>query len=317
MGKRVSIIVAIYNVEEFLEKCIESILKQTYKHIEIICMDDGSTDNSGGICEKYRELDSRIIVIHQQNAGVAEARNSGVAICTGEYIIFVDGDDWLEPDMIQKLVFLIESSPGIGVAACNYFWNDNIIIKNKKNVPQCPLPMKKFLYYIYNRDTYKGVSSYVWNRLFKAEYFKENRITFDKKLYMTDDVLAVAECYLQDELAIYTNEPLYHYRQREGSFMHNKDLRIDTMSSCLAYEQIIDLFMKNHVSATIINYVKRFYVYHSLVLLKIAIEKKDKNKIEILKGNIKKYFIVYAFMNLKYPKRIIEAWKLLMINIKL
>ena len=99
----ISLIVPIYNVELYLSQCVESILIQTYTNLEVILVDDGSTDNCGKICDDYRNIDSRIIVIHKQNGGLSDARNTGIEIATGNYLCFIDSDDWIEPDMIEFL----------------------------------------------------------------------------------------------------------------------------------------------------------------------------------------------------------------------
>ena len=101
---RISIVVPVYNVEEYLEECIESIIKQSYPNIQIILVDDGSTDSSGLICDKYAQNDSRIEVIHQNNAGVVEARKAGLKRTIGEYVGFVDGDDYIDENMYERLL---------------------------------------------------------------------------------------------------------------------------------------------------------------------------------------------------------------------
>lgn len=105
--KKISVIVLVYNIEKYVGKCIDSIRKQTYKKLEIILVDDGSTDNSGSICDAYADKDNRIRVIHQQNRGLSGARNRGLEASTGEYIGFVDGDDWIEEDMYDFLYHMM------------------------------------------------------------------------------------------------------------------------------------------------------------------------------------------------------------------
>ena len=108
MEKLVSVIVAVYNIEEYLPRCVDSILAQTYRNLEIILVDDGSKDQSGSICDSYAEKDRRIKVIHKKNGGLSDARNAGMDAATGEYIGFVDGDDWIEPDMYRAMYFACE-----------------------------------------------------------------------------------------------------------------------------------------------------------------------------------------------------------------
>lgn len=115
----VTVIVAVYNIEKYIERCVDSLLKQTYQNLEIILVDDGSTDGSGNICDAYKEKDSRILVIHKKNGGLSDARNAGMEVATGEYIGYVDGDDWLEPRMYEKMVdacLLNEAQ----IAVCRY-----------------------------------------------------------------------------------------------------------------------------------------------------------------------------------------------------
>ena len=107
----VSIIVPIYNVEPFLEKCVNSLLNQTYTNIEVILVDDGSPDECPDICDKYREEDHRVKVIHKKNGGLSSARNSGLKVCRGDYIMFVDSDDWIEVDLIEKMVKVMRNNP--------------------------------------------------------------------------------------------------------------------------------------------------------------------------------------------------------------
>ena len=103
MEKLVSIIVPVYNVDKYLERCVNSIIQQSYRNLEIILVDDGSTDNSGTICDTYKEKDDRIIVIHKENGGLSDARNAGIKIFTGEYVTFIDSDDYVSLDMICLL----------------------------------------------------------------------------------------------------------------------------------------------------------------------------------------------------------------------
>ena len=110
MKELISIIVPIYNVEKYIHKCIESIINQTYKNLEIILVDDGSPDNCGNICEEYAKNDSRIKVIHKENNGLSSARNAGLEICKGDYIGFVDSDDYIELNMYEVLINALKNT---------------------------------------------------------------------------------------------------------------------------------------------------------------------------------------------------------------
>lgn len=121
----ISVIVPVYNVEKYLRKCVETIINQTYKNIEIILVDDGSTDNSGVICDQMKEIDSRIIVAHKQNGGLSDARNFGMTIAKGEYYSFVDSDDYIAPDMIEYLYSLCIKFNTL-MSVCSYY----LVLKN-------------------------------------------------------------------------------------------------------------------------------------------------------------------------------------------
>lgn len=109
-SKKISVIVPVYNVGEYLRQCVDSILSQTYSNLEIIAVNDGSTDGSGAILDEYREKDIRLIAIHQENQGVSAARNKGLDVATGDYIAFVDADDYIHPEMYEKLVKALEDN---------------------------------------------------------------------------------------------------------------------------------------------------------------------------------------------------------------
>ena len=110
MSRKISVIVPVYKVEPYLRKCVDSILNQTYANLEIILVDDGSPDNCGAICDEYARIDFRVNVIHKENGGQSDARNVGMRAMTGEYLMFVDSDDWLEPDTIQRLSSLLHGN---------------------------------------------------------------------------------------------------------------------------------------------------------------------------------------------------------------
>lgn len=223
----VSIIVPVYNVEEYLRQCLDSVLRQTYTALEIILIDDGSTDSSGHICDDYKQKDSRVCVIHQKNGGLANARNSGLDVCCGEYVTFVDSDDWLEPDFIEVLVRNIE---GADLAICGYYQ----VTSTARN-PVClsdsfSVDIKTFVH-MHVEDEVKGcnhrgidayIGAYVWNKLFRriqlsAIRFPEGRIFEDQIMFSQ---------YLQDiRIVKIVSHCGYYYRIRSTSIMHSN--RID------------------------------------------------------------------------------------------
>ena len=179
MEDLISVIVPIYKVEKYLEKCILNIVNQTYSNLEIILVDDGSPDNSGKICDEYARKDSRIKVVHKLNGGLSDARNAGIEIATGKYIAFVDSDDYIEEKMISKLYDLLKANDA-DVSACNIckFYEDKEIEldENEEIVKSYP-PEQAILLTILD-DSF---GNYAWNKLYRSELFSDVRFPFKRR----------------------------------------------------------------------------------------------------------------------------------------
>lgn len=310
---KISVIIPIYNVEAYLEKCLSSVTGQTYTGLEIICVDDGSSDGSGDILDRFAARDNRIVAIHQPNRGVSAARNIALDRCTGDFIGFVDGDDWLEPDMYETLLDNITAGD-IDISACGYFEDREDIstpVANLLPAPEEPMGVRDFLKYVYIRDKYRGVAGYLVTRLFRSTILYKEKIRFDPELHVGEDPIFLAQCHLSGRRHVYTHRPFYHYVQRKGSAMHDARRRLDGLGSCVAYQKVIDLYEENGIEPFVVDYVKRFYVYHAGVLLKMALEYTDTDKIKTLKENIQKYFEIYRRTNTEYPERVEEVQRLL------
>jgi glycosyltransferase involved in cell wall biosynthesis len=209
-GPLINIIVPVYNVEKYLARCINSLIGQTYKNIGIILINDGSTDGSTEICDKYALLDHRIKVIHKKNEGVSTARNVGIDESSGEYVGFVDSDDWVEPDMYEKLYnLIIEFNSDISI--CDYYLerescnSAKSVVEYNVRIYEGDWP-EAFLY------QKMGVSS-VWNKLFKKDVIKKEF----QSLAMSEDALFLLQNFLNAKKIASTNQKLYHYLQRNGS----------------------------------------------------------------------------------------------------
>lgn len=219
-----SIIVPVYNVEAELPLCIDSIIAQTRSDFEAILVDDGSSDQSGKIIDEYAQKDSRIVVIHQENKGVSEARNAGLQIAKGKYIGFIDPDDWVEPSMYAYLLSSIQEAD---LAACNI----NVVSRNGISHSRYDLPNKlnnkkevhdKLLSRFFT-GKYFGLIS-VFNKVYRHSMLKENNIWFDSKLSRNEDgefnyrVLQCASSF------VFIDKPLYYYNAiREGSLYKRID----------------------------------------------------------------------------------------------
>lgn len=179
MDRLVSVIVAVYNIEEYLPRCVDSILAQTYEKLEIILVDDGSTDKSGRICDEYAEKDSRIQVIHKKNGGLSDARNAGMDIATGEYIGFVDGDDWIDRDMYRAMYEACEKE-NAQIAACRYkqITKSGVIDASTGNSVSLS-KIEALEIYICGDERYLIYNS-VWSKLFSAELIQGMRFPVEK-----------------------------------------------------------------------------------------------------------------------------------------
>lgn len=196
-----SVIIPIYKVEQFLGHCIESITNQTYKNLEIILVDDGSPDNCGKICDEYAQRDSRIVVIHQKNQGVSEARNSGIKIAKGHFSGYVDGDDWIEPEMFETMILTaIENS--LDIIECG------VVNRNKKNKPNETELLIEDYVQAYKRIIKKGEFA-AWRRIYKTELIKDYRWVPNKN---SMDVNFTVDNVRKATRVGYLPIPFYNYR---------------------------------------------------------------------------------------------------------
>ena len=215
MNFLISIIVPIYNVDKYLEECIESLKNQTYKNLEIILINDGSTDESVKICEKYKEKDNRIVFINKNNGGAASAKNEGLKMATGDYITFVDSDDFIEPDMIEYMVNTIKKYNS-DIVQCSF----TNLYKNTEKFKQDTIVEQK----ISSKDFLelfltKWDSSLFWNKLFKREvienvFFKEGRCI--------DDEFFTYKCVINSKSIVTSNKIVYNYRMRKSGVMKSE-----------------------------------------------------------------------------------------------
>ncbi len=213
MNPKVSVIVPIYNTEKYLSNCLNSITSQTHQNLEIILVDDGSTDKSSQIADDYAKKDKRIKVIHQKNAGQSAARNTGIKKATGEYISFVDSDDQIEPEFVSSLLKLYDGKTSIAVCGHQY---RRLKENTSKNLYQSELKSrgknetkKAYIVKLLVKD---GRMYSCNNKLFKAEYIKDNDILFDTSINFAEDTKFVLEYlnHAKGEIA-YDMTPLYVY----------------------------------------------------------------------------------------------------------
>lgn len=210
---KLSVIVPVYNVAAYLPACIDSILSQTLRDLELILIDDGSPDNCGAICDAYAAQDSRVRVLHQTNSGVSSARNAGLRITTGSFIGFVDPDDWISPEMFEKLCCAQEEADA-EIAICGFVFcgEDGQTIK-KQPVPAGVVPRENLLLSIYGMPNRFHGS--MCNKIFSKRLFETSQ--FDESVAVGEDWLLLYDCYCRCTRAAAIPECCYYVRRREGS----------------------------------------------------------------------------------------------------
>lgn len=215
----VSIIIPVYNVKKYLNECVESVVRQSYSKIEIIIVDDGSSDGSSSICDNWEKRDSRIKVIHKQNGGVSSARNKGLDISSGQWIAFIDSDDWIAPNYIEKLV-MVASATRADVVGCEYLLTyKSGVISDDQIREEETYNSKDYYAKFYS---YHGIYTVVHSKIFRRKTI--GNIRFKEMLHgekvVNEDVYFTRDMLDNVGRIVLIPDELYMYRQREGSIMH-------------------------------------------------------------------------------------------------
>lgn len=252
----VSIIIPVYNVEQYIEECIDSILQQTFEKFEVILVNDGSTDSSGIICDEYSKNDKRIRVIHQKNGGVSSARNTGLDYAIGKYITFIDSDDYVNENYIEKLYKNIKEN-NADIAVCN---NKRFITGHQVNDYKIDnnisiLDTEECLENLYGQYWERYVV--VWGKLYKKDIFKDIRFPVGK---INEDLFIIYKLYLKARKIIYDNSQLYFYRNTEESIT-NKKFTYKNFDNLEAFEEHISFYKKNKYYNLEKKAIRR-YCYH-------------------------------------------------------
>lgn len=215
---KISVIVPVYNVEKYLTRCLDSLCAQTFTDLEIICINDGSPDNSDKILAQYAAHDKRIVVINKKNAGVSAARNDGIKYAHGEYVHFMDSDDFIDLDYYEKM-FAMAIKTGADIVVSGFVTNTKYArdIKYKSNGIACGIYEKL-------RKTYAMTDGYVWRYLFKTDFIKNNKLQFDTKMISQEDAIFVLNAIgVSNKIGIVSGTN-YHYMFNDTSVLNNRDV---------------------------------------------------------------------------------------------
>lgn len=301
----ISIITPVYNVEQYLQQCIESIILQDFQNWELILVDDGSTDKSGAICDEYALKEARIRVLHKENTGQADSRNVALQLAKADLIGFVDSDDWIESDMYSVLYHtLIEEQADIAI--CGYF-------QDYKDVSEASCTTGEVV--VYNQDEAlnliledKVIKSFLWDKLFRREVITD----LLPKSYYYEDYATLFKWFINANKIAFCQKPEYHYRQRKGSTDHDADPR-KKYHFFVAEQERYNYLQKHHL---LLERSKEFAVKVVRIGIQetkgIARREKDREKdlfyIEKIRQELQQYLPVdYRELGLK---RYIRLWKL-------
>lgn len=262
MNDLISVIIPVYNVEKYLEKCIKSVINQTYTNLEIILVDDGSTDNSGNFCDIYAKKDSRIVVLHKQNGGLSDARNNGIEIATGQFITFVDGDDYVDHMIISQLYESIKKYD-CEIATCRYrcIWENteeqNISIEPETiSLPlDAETALKNMLYQKYTTNS-------AWCKLYDLKLFSNIRYPVGHNY---EDLGTTYKLFAKSDRVVLNNFVGYFYLQRDKSIMRSKfdAKRIDGLMFAKKQLEFID----NHYPRIINSAQNRLFIESIYILV--------------------------------------------------
>lgn len=221
----ISVIVPIYNISTYLTKCLETIIQQTFADLEIVLVDDGSTDGCGDICDAYGQKDARIVVVHKENGGLVSARKAGLRASHGEYITYVDGDDWIEPDLCEQM-YQKMTEQGVDIVLCGHYEETGTARKEVfHGVPEGRYGREEMLRLVYPQMTAGeaffecGILPMLCIKLFRRTCLERFQMAVDERIVMGEDAACVCPCLLHADSIYVMRRCLYHYRQSTSSMV--------------------------------------------------------------------------------------------------
>lgn len=281
MNRKVSIIVPVYNVEKYIDRCVDSLIKQSYPFIEVLLINDGSTDSSAAKCQKWTLEDRRIRVVDKENGGLSDARNVGIEESDGEYLMFVDSDDFIDEDMVLKMLGKLEDTKSeVCVCDMQYVYDDGRVENScggefvEGSVCENPRLV--------------GINNSACNKLFIRSLFNDIRFPVGK---VYEDLATIPKVLFQASKIVKISEPFYNYYQRTGSIAHTASEKVfdvyDAIESCIKYME------KKQASTEVIDELHHLYILHGLDLTTLRIKEFDQEEM----------IIPYFVENMKHLRR--------------
>lgn len=283
----ISIIIPIYNVQEYVARCLDSILKQTYQNFEVICIDDGSTDGSGKLCDEYAAMDQRVTVHHIKNSGVSNARNLGLSLVRGEFFAFVDSDDYLEANYLEVLYTNLKNFD-CDISCCLFVLNE-VSGAPSNQIDNSPSEMTLFngSKECVHNFICSGVSmeGMVWNKLYHTEKFKN--IQFDKNIKVNEDCLYTLDVMSHCEKACLTNKKLYHWCYRAESACRTRKVKFDFANADIFERLLNQTLSMNDEEVTL--QLKENYIYAVMKIMLYTRGAQYDNKVVDVTNKVKQY----------------------------
>ena len=309
---KISVIMPIYNCEKYLDQSISSVLNQTYKKLELILINDGSTDGSLDICKKYEQQDSRVRLISKRNEGVSASRNEGLRICTGEYITFIDADDYIDICMYECMIKQFENST-IDFVLCDYIEVDEE--GKHREISNNTTGIFNRDYFL-NRIYYKvNITFNVWNVVFKRNVIKD--LKFDLNISLGEDNLFVLRVLQKCSKGMMIDKCLYYYVQHKDSAFHQIRVTETVMSSLIADKKQLQILKEENKK--MYNYCRHILIRDAVNISKRIIVNNQKNKRweRYIRKVIWKELLTGVWLNVTLPKGILKNAIIIALSFKI
>lgn len=281
----ITIVVPVYNVEKYISDCLDSLISQTYKNIEIILVDDGSTDMSGAICDRYTTLDARIKVIHKQNEGLGFARNTGLEVAQGKFVTFIDSDDMADDDLVEKLVNgLYEENCDTCIGGFKRI-SENGTVSFEEKYDKIVYEGKDVYDKLFARmlgsapDRHDSVRMSVWNVMYSMDVIRKHKIEFpSERIFISEDIIWDSEYYKYAKIASVISSTAYNYRITPGSL--TQKYKPDMLEKiCVLYKELYNRFLDDKIK--IARLQRQFFVNLRACIKQERFSVSNKSNIEI------------------------------------
>lgn len=293
--RKISVIIPVYNTSRYLDRCLKSVIEQDFRDIEIICVNDGSTDNSLEILNKFAQQDERIKIINKSNGGLTTARNAGLRIATGDYCLNIDSDDWIEQGYLKKIYEKAKKENldmVISDIIFDYEYKNKSVIKKDLDIEDKKILTGEEYLYIFFTKNFMG---YTWNKLIKKESYTKYKLIYDEDIFVYEDVEIISKLALHMKKIGKINQAYYHYIQGENNGSRKTKFK-NYLDIEKCFYEVEQYYLKNKVNKKLIEVLqirKIYRLFRSLFLSPYIKDDEYKNKlkkilqeVDILKNNL-------------------------------